>query len=343
MIINASRIVPSLLHEGFVTRRVFRDLCTAIFVVSLAACGGGGGGPNNGGPNGPTLPVDVGVLDVTLSVTHLEMTDSLMAPTRSGEVLTQTPQGTVFVNDLRRVESVCPGIPPSGNQCTATSQIVDGVRYDTPGTLDYSIEYHKNYLSGANLGPWLGPLRRRLFSGRYVDRVILGGLGEYSAFLTSSIPYVPNIVFVETFGAAFGSFHDGRPDEALGSATWSGAMVARDYYNSNILYGRSFLDYDFVNHTVDLTLDSDPRRSTNGIRKSFEWHDLEVNGDGSFFLKGHGNHSPGSNPHPTLGYVDGDFYGPNAEEFAGVFERDNYIGAFGGDREADVATSEPGL
>ena len=46
---------------------------------------------------------------------------------------------------------------------------------------------------------------------------------------------------------------------------------------------------------------------------------MKQNTDGSFFIQG--NHKEGTDPDPKLGILDGDFYGPNAEEMAGIFEQ----------------------
>ena len=101
------------------------------------------------------------------------------------------------------------------------------------------------------------------------------------------------------------------------------------------LTGAAELEYDFGADHVDLTLDRignlNPTDAYNGPN-SLEWSGLRVNSDGSFYIPGHGNDRAGTDPHPTLGYVDGDFYGTKAEEMAGVFERDGIVGAFGGTR-----------
>ena len=96
--------------------------------------------------------------------------------------------------------------------------------------------------------------------------------------------------------------------------------------------GDALLEYDFSNDILDLTLDDIGGSQYSGP-SSLVWSDLEQNADGSFYIKGHGNDRPGTDLHPTLGYVDGDFYGPNAEEFAGVFEREGVVGSFGGHRQ----------
>ena len=52
-----------------------------------------------------------------------------------------------------------------------------------------------------------------------------------------------------------------------------------------------------------------------------------------------GNHRKGTHPGPEFGILDGDFYGPNAEEFTRYFERTmggcDLRGVFGGKRETD--------
>ena len=53
-----------------------------------------------------------------------------------------------------------------------------------------------------------------------------------------------------------------------------------------------------------------------------------MNNDGSFYSPGNSNDLAADQPHPTLGFIDGDFYGQNTEESAGVFERDFVLGAW---------------
>ena len=74
-----------------------------------------------------------------------------------------------------------------------------------------------------------------------------------------------------------------------------------------------------------------------GGTMEIEWMEVKQNGDGSFFISG--NHREGTHPGPEFGILDGDFYGPNSEEFAGYFERTmggyDLRGVFGGKRETD--------
>ena len=103
--------------------------------------------------------------------------------------------------------------------------------------------------------------------------------------------------------------------------------------NAERITGRALLEYDFSNDNLDLTLDQLENQSTGATPPPLIWSDLQQNDDGSFYIQGYGNDRAGTDLHPTLGYVDGDFYGPNAEEFAGVFERSGIVGSFGGKRQ----------
>ena len=158
---------------------------------------------------------------------------------------------------------------------------------------------------------------------------LYGGWGDYSAFYSRRY-VLPELV--RTLAAAFGQLYEGKPTEEQGSATWRGAMVGHTREDGIEVMGNSLLQYDFSGDTLDLALSEINGESYTGP-ESFTWSDLPQNDDGSFYIRGHGNDRAGTSLHPELGYVDGDFYGPAAEEFAGVFERDGVVGAFGGRRD----------
>ena len=114
-------------------------------------------------------------------------------------------------------------------------------------------------------------------------------------------------------------------------------MVGHTRSDGIELAGDAELQYNFAANEVDLTLlgigvSSVLSPHTYYGPNTMQWTDLRVNADGSFYIPGYGNDRAGTDLHPTLGYVDGDFYGPNAEEMAGVFERSGVVGAFGGKR-----------
>ena len=162
-------------------------------------------------------------------------------------------------------------------------------------------------------------------------------LGEYSAAASLIFRNFLNegLHQARAGGAAFGERHNGRPSESSGSATWRGQMVGVARDNSSVLAGKSALTYSFAENTVDVEI-SEIRAIDDDLAyagsSEFAWSDLRVNSDGSFYIPGYNNDRSVSDLdsalHPTLGYIDGDFYGPNAEEAAGIFTRDNVNGAW---------------
>ena len=171
---------------------------------------------------------------------------------------------------------------------------------------------------GPAIGPGrVGPSWTLLAAGKYsAARLDIAGTGHH-------------------YGLALGERHAGRPsDPSGGSATWRGQMIGAAMDNASPLAGESALTYSFGDNTVDVRI--------SGIRAvgdasytggaSLTWTGLAVNSDGSFYIPGYNNDRSGvtlsSALHPTLGYIDGDFYGPNAEEAAGIFTRSNVNGAF---------------
>ncbi len=175
-----------------------------------------------------------------------------------------------------------------------------------------------------------------------------GGYGQWMVFHTldnftteDKDDGVPNI-WVGNWGSAFGQLYKNesgpsRPSATLGSAIWSGAMVGREPDSANAIgdehvHGKSELEYNFSNHTVDVRFTNMVRRKSGNpaSEPSWSWNDVPVNTDASFFIPGHGNHEPDQNPDNERGYIDGDFYGPEGQEAAGVFELPKgMVGAFG--------------
>ena len=105
--------------------------------------------------------------------------------------------------------------------------------------------------------------------------------------------------------------------------------------NGSPLAGESVLTYSFSANTVDVQISN--IRAVGDVASysgstSFTWSGLNVNSDGSFHIAGYNNDRSGltysTALHPTLGYIDGDFYGPNAEEVVGIFTRGDVNGAW---------------
>ena len=95
-----------------------------------------------------------------------------------------------------------------------------------------------------------------------------------------------------------------------GWATWTGDMVGLDSNNRPVRGGAAIRLIDF----------GDPRvrvRLTPNAHPVMEWNNLRVR-NGVY-----------SDTRYSTDYIKGEFYGPNAEETGGVFERNGLIGAFG--------------
>lgn len=286
--------------------------------------------------------------NMNIRVNHLELTDRLLiaAP---GYHNFRGPAGFSW-DKTNRILVACSG----GNRCTATQEEADGelVRVHPPGfevDADFSVDPHQIDVFADAFGSYalnhLIPDTDKVINGwhlyegknpaaeGYTPDRFYAGTRDHSIFYTYSVESRDQS-FWQVQGAAMGDVYSGRPP--AGSATWQGAMTGVELATGVLVDGASQLDYNFESSRLDLALNvlttKNPADTYTGP-DSFVWTGLRTNTDGSFYIPGYDNKSEyGSGLHQTLGYVDGDFYGPDAEEFAGVFERDGVMGAFGGNR-----------
>ena len=100
---------------------------------------------------------------------------------------------------------------------------------------------------------------------------------------------------------------------ALGSATWQGEMFALDPDNRLVRGGATLTIDDLATPVVDVEL-------TPAGHAAMTWEDLPVTG-GGFSARG-----------AESDYIKGEFYGREAQEVGGVFERNRLLGAFGAAR-----------
>ena len=142
------------------------------------------------------------------------------------------------------------------------------------------------------------------FEGTY-DRS--RNLGQYSGFYTIKFRSRSS-AYLYGWSASFG-YSENRP---LGSARWTGNMAGFETRSGIKLNGRSTVTYSLPDNTVDVRLYDINGSGYRGFSE-FNWEDVRVGNDGSFFFYGTGN-----------SYMDGNFYGPNAEESAGIFEQ-NFV------------------
>ena len=329
----------------------------ACLPIALAGCSGGGGGTsasstaspsgNTGGTSAPTTPTTptepVNVQSLGLDVIHLEMTDVYWTETDLGSPM----------------EIVCPGVPPGGNECKIQSNEPQARFLSTSNDNDYSFIHHAALIDAADSVPFsdgyfdhLNPspfqngklygvdLTAFRFGSAVASSVSGGGgwayflVGDYSAGYTYFGYNYPNArrgdpFHFMSYSAAFGELHSGRPPG--GSATWRGAMFgqgttttgarANNRRRSGRVTGDVEVTYRFGSNTVDVEISDIHLANDDGTSlPNLRWPDLRVNNDASFYIPGYGNDEAGTGLHPTYGYIDGDFYGPNAEEAAGVFD-----------------------
>lgn len=213
---------------------------------------------------------------------------------------------------------MCPGLRHNGNTCTTSEGELNGRTYDSSEhglsreapNGDFSIRVHQEYIEQFDL---LNRSTNTTFRGEEPLSEAWGVYGDHSAF------YVVEGAVENPFG--------GR----LLLSYW---VIA----NGSEVSGASNLAYDFSIEILDLSFSRVNGGGYSGP-SSFAWRDLPLNSDASFYMPGHGNDNVNADPHPTLGYVDGDLYGRNHEEFAGVFERYGMVGAFG----SSMAVPEPAV
>ncbi len=316
-----------------------RFLLPAVTLALLSACGGGGGG--GAAPSAvPTPPPG----PVAVIATHLEMTDQVFTFREPGRLVARDgeSEGSPSYEHTRRDEVVCgEGVScvfPAGED--GGRNILDGESHVRARERDASIGFHKSTLARANVLPdRIGGIRAFRVDVREPSAEVYGAWGEWSAFYAVWERDERGALDL-TWSAAFGESTGVRPTAPEGSARWRGGMVARTRAGRVELEGSSLLVYDFADNSLDLALlgVAPTARATAGGRVyggpgSFTWRDLPVSPDGTFGLLSGGNARVGTDLHPMLGQVEGAFYGPDAVEAAGVFERDGVVGAFGANRE----------
>ena len=316
----------------------------------LTAWGGGGGG--GGGPAVPVVPDSpprpeppgMASSPQAVTATHLEMTDNVFVIREPGQMVAQDleAQGTPVYTRARRDEVVCTA---GGTTCGFPAgtdggrNAHDDVWHLRSKARDASIGFHKNILGQSLQTGQVGGLPAFRVDANNPSAEIYGGWGAWSTFYAVWERDRLNALDL-TWSAAFGDLSDAQPTAVQGSATWRGGMIGRTRADGIEVEGRSRLDYDFNDHSLDLTLEGiapSERATTKGQGYGgptrFAWEDLQVAADGTFGLSTSGNDRAGTDLHPTLGQVEGAFYGPEAGEAAGVFERGGVAGAFGARRE----------
>ena len=129
------------------------------------------------------------------------------------------------------------------------------------------------------------------------------------------------INWVTGYGVALGDSTGTNPN--TGTFEWNGVMVGRNSdiassAVSNVIQGDADISAELSgvgDMSIDIGFSNIKDLNSGGSVADMSWADISVvNGSFDGFR------------------IEGSFYGPQHEEVAGVFERDNYVGAFGAGR-----------
>ena len=154
-------------------------------------------------------------------------------------------------------------------------------------------------------------------------------LGEWEHLYVAGIVATEAVLFAATADV---SHSDSLP---TGSATWTGNMLAVFRPPETPLVE---IDHVVVGGGAEITLLDlqDPAIDvvlTPRSMPAMSWKTIPVMEDGDFHQElAVTTDAPWPGPPNRASYIRGEFYGPNAEEVGGVFERAGLIGAFGAER-----------
>ena len=152
--------------------------------------------------------------------------------------------------------------------------------------------------------------------------------GAWEHMHVAGVVHTETVLFAVTAGV-------GHPNSLpTGSATWTGSMVGVHRppetplgSPGQVVRGGAeitLLSLQAPAIDVELTPQSLP---------ALTWTGIPVGEDGEFFeVLPTTADAPWPGPSNRSSYIRGEFYGPDAEEVGGVFERDGIIGAFGAGR-----------
>lgn len=146
-----------------------------------------------------------------------------------------------------------------------------------------------------------------------ISTIGYGAWLDYNAFISADAEVTSgdlrgvNLQFSISGGEA-----TGKNPTAIGGGEWLGGMVGIDYGSANqqVIGDASITIENFENPELDVAF-----TELSEGRADMNWDSITVS-SGRF----------------DGGSIEGSFYGPNAEEVGGVFDRDGIIGAFGAKR-----------
>ena len=159
---------------------------------------------------------------------------------------------------------------------------------------------------------------------------VYGGWMEHAFFAAEAVRFVHpddpdrGATLISTYALGHSS-----GENPAGSAEWRGFMIGRDTRHSETrgepVLGDAFMAFDLATATIDIKF-TGIGVAGGTFREAMAWRGLAVE-DGAF-----------SQRRALDDTISASFFGPDEEEVAGVFERDEIAGAFGGTREPEAVT-----
>ena len=283
-------------------------------ILILAACGGGGGGGGNSFLSGPGNAgadlASIRTLTGTASPTETLVQLNARAPgilARADSMLASSMYGNSDSSELPTflAPSTC-----SGTSCTWTEPNT-GIR------LRNSLSNIGTNLTGEMIGTKHGVTVRRDIGSDYwslaswLDHSAVGAGAEWDAS--------EGVRVTARYSLAGGDRTGSRPS---GNATWQGLMVgtpATGAGRGDRLLGDATLTYDSGTQMLDArftNIQNIDRLQAHSV-PTIGFMGVPVGTTGSFVAGTAGNR------------IQGELYGPNHAEAAGVFEQLNIVGAFG--------------
>ncbi|MDE0304462.1 MAG: transferrin-binding protein-like solute binding protein [Albidovulum sp.] len=171
------------------------------------------------------------------------------------------------------------------------------------------------------------------FKGKYIEANTYGGWLKYSFFGSHSDKMIneidPDFGAMRVISFAVGGSTGENPKMNKGSAKWIGLMFGRDVRPSasrgQLLRGDAEITvkFDEAESEADVEFANIVELDTGTIIfDEMTWQDLALKNGGFSLVE-----APDD-------YIRGQFFGPEAEEVGGIFERSNVAGSFGAKREA---------
>ena len=310
----------------------------SICLISLAACssGGGGGAPlASGSPTASSSPTvssptptasNSGTLIAASADQPEDSDDGPKTPTETMMAEPETNPTVEFEPDTLLLSDMIvelPGQPDArlrsscvGGSCTLRyGDVVSDISLDALLAQPQDLSGFQVTSQSTRGGVTLYEFRVSVPVEGYGTALALGygaWLGE-SAFVSMEGNFDTGLLAGVSigYGMSIGEATGTNP-QALGGATWMGAMSGVDYGRSNqAVTGTAMLDVDdFSNPDLDIAF-----TGISGGRADMNWSNLSVT-NGTF----------------DGGSIEGRFYGPGAENVGGIFDLNSIIGAFGAQR-----------